>query len=142
MKAWSLLVLLALPLCAENPVALPEPGPEAGGLRLRLIAAPRDGREGFDVRVDVINVTAGPITLRAEWRSDEQQGDLKEYLDAATSIECVPEVRPWSGGVQAVYRNKPQPEQTLEAGQTLSATWQTEGRHLKNRVLNPNEVQN
>lgn len=142
MKAWRLLLLLALPLFAKEPVALPEPGPEAGGLRLRLIAAPRDGREGFDVRVDVINVTASPITLRGEWRNDIEDGDLKNYLDVATSIECVPEVRPWMGGVEAGHRTKAQPEQVIDAGATLTAMWQTEGRHLKNRVLNPNEVQN
>jgi hypothetical protein len=30
----------------------------------------------------------------------------------------------------------------LKAGDVLSVRWQTEGRHLKNRVTNPNEVQN
>ena len=142
MKAWPWFLLLALPLFAKDPVALPEPGPEAGGLRLRLVAAPREGREGFEVRVDVVNVTEHTITLRAEWRGDEEQGGLKDYLDAATSIECVPEVRPWMGGVTEGRRTQPQPEQVIEGGGTLTATWHTEGRHLKNRVLNPNQVQN
>ena len=39
-------------------------------------------------------------------------------------------------------RKSPQPEQVLEKGAVLSVRWQTQGRHLKNRVTNPNEVQN
>jgi hypothetical protein len=46
------------------------------------------------------------------------------------------------GGVTVGQRKSPQPEQVLKPGETLSVRWRTEGRHLKNRVTNPNEVQN
>ncbi len=126
---------------AETPVV--KPGPEQGGLRLRLEVAqrPEAGQEGYEVHIDVINVSAQPITLRAGWRN-EDPGDVKDYLDAATSIECVPAIAPWIGGVMEGQRQAPQPEYVLKAGETLPVRWQTDGRHLKNRVTNPNEVQN
>jgi hypothetical protein len=120
-----------------------EPGPEEGGLRLRLAVTPRTAgdTEGYEVRVDVINFSAQAVTLRARWRYDDA-GDVKDYIDAATSIECVPAIAPWMGGVAVGQRKAPQPEQLLKAGEILSVHWQTEGRQLKNRVTNPNEVQN
>jgi hypothetical protein len=110
---------------------------------LRLVVAPRadTGKDGYEVRIDLINSSANPVTLRAGWRYDDA-GDLKDYLDAATSIECVPAVAPWIGGVREGQRKTPQPEHLLKAGETLSVRWQTEGQRLKNRVTNPNEVQN
>ena len=139
----TLLIFVTLnPLRAET-AALPEPGPEDGGLRLRLVVAPRTeaGKEGYDVRVDLLNTSERAITLRAGWES-EDTGDLKDYIDAATSIECVPAVRRWMGQVRQGQRKSPQPEQVIKPGALLSVHWQTEGRHLKNRVTNPIEVQN
>jgi hypothetical protein len=139
----ALLILVTLYLRAAETAAPPEPGPEDGGLRMRLVAVPRTegSKEGYDVRVDLLNISERAITLRAGWRNEET-GDLKDYIDAATSIECVPAVRRWMGGVQQGQRKLPQPEQVLEPGAVLSVRWQTEGRHLKNRVTNPNDVQN
>ena len=83
----ALLAALALPLGAAEPtIPLPEPGPEAGGLRLRLLVSPRSGNEGYEVRVDLLNASDRTITVRANWRNDEA-GDLREYIDAGTSIE-------------------------------------------------------
>jgi hypothetical protein len=120
-----------------------EPGPENGGLRLRLAVEPRIDakKEGYRVRIDLINVSARTITLKTGW-TNEDSGDVTSYLEAATSIECVPAVAPWSGGVLQGHRTLPQSEYRLRAGETLSARWETEGRKLKNRVTNPNEVQN
>jgi hypothetical protein len=142
----TLLALVSLNLWAAETDMLPvpgPPGPEEGGLRLRLVVAPRTdaGKEGFNVRVDLLNISERAITLRAGWENDDA-GDVKDYLDAATSIECVPEVRRWIGGVRVGHRQSPQPEQVVKPGAVLSVRWQTEGRHLKNRVTNPNEVQN
>ena len=94
---------------------LPEPGPEDGGLRLRLAVAPRAeaGKEGYDVRLDLLNQSRRPITLRAGWRHEHDAGDVKAYMEAATNIECVPEVAPWVGAVQQGRRVSPQPEQAL-----------------------------
>jgi hypothetical protein len=121
-----------------------EPGPEDGGLRLRLAVAPRagEGKEGYEVRLDLLNTSRRPVTLRAGWRHEGDAGDAKAYLEAATNIECVPEVAPWMGAVAQGRRVSPQPEQGLGPGETLSVRWQTDGPHLKNRVTDPNEVQN
>ena len=129
-------------LQAEN-TALPEPGPENGGLRMRLMVVPRTGttNEGNEVRVDLLNTTEHAIHLRAAWEYDET-GDLKDYIDAATSIECVPAVQGWMGQIMAAHRQAPQPEQVLKPGEVLSVRWQTEGRYLKNRVADLLTVQN
>ena len=142
----SLLVNAAVAvLCSQLAQAAtePEPGPEDGGLRMRLVVAPRQipTEEGFDVRVDLINSSDRAMTLRAGWRNDDP-GEVKNYIEAATGIECVPAVRPWSGGVHATMRTLPQPEFLLEAGEVLMVRWQTKGRHLKNRVTDSNDVQN
>jgi len=143
MPILAFLILVAPHLGAAESAALPEPGPEDGGLRMRLVVVPRTdaGKEGYDVRVDLLNTSERAITLRAGWRNEEM-GDLKDYIDAAMSIECVPAVRRWMGGVQMGHRKSPQPEQVLKPGEILPVRWQTDGRHLKNRVTNPNEVQN
>lgn len=137
------LILVTTCLQAAEPATLPEPGPEDGGLRLRLVVAPRSDtrEEGFDVRLDLHNTSDVAMTLRAGWSHDEP-GDVKDYLAAATSIECVPAVVPWRGGVLAPQRKLPQPEYVLKAGEVLSVRWQTKGRQLKNQVTDPNEVQN
>jgi len=139
----ALLILFTPHLRAAEPATLPEPGPEDGGLRMRLVVAPRTdvGKEGYDVRVDLLNTSERAITLRAGWEGEEA-GDLEDYVDAATSIECVPAVRRWVGGVMQGRRTSPQPEYVLQPGKVLSVRWQTQGRHLKNRVTNPNDVQN
>lgn len=139
----TLLIVAAPHLWAAEPGGLPEPGPEDGGLRLRLVVLPRTDqvKEGYDVRVDILNTSGRAITLRAAWTLD-RAGDVKDYIEAATSFDCVPAVRRWTGGVITGQRKSPQPEQVLKAGEILSAQWQTTGRHLKNRVANPNEVQN
>ena len=98
----ALLILVTPYLRAAETAALPEPGPEDGGLRMRLAVTPRTDttNDGYEVRVDLLNVSDRAITLRAGWTRDDA-GDLKDYIDAATSMECVPAVRRWMGGVQA-----------------------------------------
>lgn len=139
----TLLFLVTLNLRAAEPAALPEPGPEDGGLRMRLVVVPRTdaSNEGYDARVDLVSTSEQPITLRAGW-GGENEGDVKDYIDAATSIECVPAVQRWMGQVGMGHRKSPQPEQVLKPGAVFSVRWQTEGRHLKNRVTNPTVVHN
>jgi hypothetical protein len=139
----TLLVLATVHVQAAEATTLPEPGPEDGGLRMRLMVVPRinPGKEGFNVRVDLLNTSHHAITLRAAWRNEEA-GDLKEFLEAATSIECVPARQRWMGQITVGRRKAPQPEQVLQPGAVLSADWQTEGRHLKNRVVDPLTAQN
>jgi hypothetical protein len=100
------------------------------------------GAEGYDVRLDLVNVSDRAIWLKANWEHDSDKGDLKDYLEAATSIQSDPPIAPWVGQVQGGYRKWPQPEQELKAGESLSIRWQTGGRQLKNRVTDPNAVQN
>jgi hypothetical protein len=138
-----LLLVVAPPMQAAEKTGLPEPGPEESGLRMRLLVKPRTdaGKEGYDVRVDLLNTSERAIKLLGKWRN-EDRGDVKDYIEAATSIECVPAIKRWMGGVQMGHRESPQPEQIIEKGEVLSVRWQTAGRYLKNRVTNPNEVQN
>jgi hypothetical protein len=133
-----LAVILALPQLGLT--ADPEPGPESGGLRLRFAATPRSG-EGFDVRIDVLNISNRPITLHTDWQG-EASGSLKDYLEAATSIECEPAIEPWRGGTQATPNTPTQSTQELKAGESLSISWQTSTRRLKNRVSHPARAEN
>jgi hypothetical protein len=132
-----------LTLKAE-PVVRPEPGPEENGLCMRLMVQPmpEPDREGFELQLDLLNKSQKDITLRADWRDDGDEGDLKDYIEAATSIECVPAVAPWIGGVRQGQRKAPQPEYVLKRGEVLSLSWKTDRRRLKNRVTDPNKVQN
>ncbi len=50
--------------------------------------------------------------------------------------------RSLDGGDAERGRTSPQPEHVLKAGEALSARWKSDARRLKNRVTNPNEVQN
>src|SRR5262245_6526910 len=77
-----------------------EPGPEDAGLRLRFTVVPREdaAKPGYEVRLDLLNVSHQDVMLQTAWRSD-QTGDVKEYLEAAASIESVPAIAPWIGGV-------------------------------------------
>jgi hypothetical protein len=121
------------------------PGPESGGLRLRFAVTPNPpatGQEGYDVRLDLLNVSDHDITLRANWRRQENDGNLNAYLEASTSIETYPPIAPWIGQVQEGRRISPQPERVLQPGEVLSLRWQTTGRQLKNGVSDPNAVQN
>jgi hypothetical protein len=141
-----LLVLTAsaAPRGAPDPPPI-EPGPESGGLRLRLAVipnSPEPGQEGYDVRLDLLNVSRADITLRANWRHQENDGDLKDYLEASTGIETYPPIAPWIGQVMQGHRISPQPERVLKAGEVLSLRWQTRGPQLKNGVTDPTAVQN
>jgi hypothetical protein len=139
-----LLLLLVANLSPALADSLAEPGPEDGGLRLRFIVTPRLDAQapGYDVRLDLLNTSDRDVTLRAKWRNDGDEGEVADYIEAAASIECVPAIAPWIGGVAERGRNSPQPEKVLKAGEVLSARWKSPARRLKNRVTNPNEVQN
>jgi len=139
-----LLLTPAIIRSAADPPPL-EPGPESDGLRLRLAVIPNPletGQEGYDVRLELLNISDHDITLRANWRGQEDDGKLEDYLEASTSIETYPPIAPWIGQVQEGRRISPQPERVLKPGEVLSLRWQTRGPHLKNRVTDPNAVQN
>ncbi len=140
---WAGSLLHGIAGSSVTPQQQSEPGPENGGLRLRFAVTPRQetGSSGYNVRIDVLNVSTRDILLRAAWTHDEPS-TVSDYLEAATSIECVPAIAPWIGGVMQRERQQPQPQQTLKAGETLWVGWQTDQPRLKNRVTNPNDVQN
>jgi hypothetical protein len=141
----SLLFVLLTPLLRALAESPPEPGPESGGLRMRLVVTPRSeiGKDGYDVRLDLINVSGDAIILRADWGGLRgSDGDLQAFVEAATSIETWPVIAPWIGQVAVGTPKSPEPEQVLPAGETLTLKWQTDGRRLKNKVSDPNAVQN
>src|SRR4051794_29705151 len=103
-----LVSLLSLNLANVLAADAPEAGPEDGGMRLRLVVTPGDaGKEGYDVKLDLLNGSQQPITLRAGWAHETDAGDVKDYLEAAASIECVPAIAPWTGGVMQGQRTAP-----------------------------------
>lgn len=128
---------------AAEPV-LPEPGAENDGMRMRLMVRNwgEGDKAGHEVRVDVLNVSPLARKLRADWLYETDTGNLKEYLEAATSIESYPPIAPWVGQIMGGRRTTPQPDYTLEPGEVLTLQWHTEGNFLKNRVSNKLEVQN
>ena len=140
----ALLTLTVLISRTAIPFEQPAPGPEDGGLQLKLVVLPhpKADKEGYDVRVDLFNTTKQDITLRAGWWYDTDKGDAKDYIEASTSIETYPAVAPWVGQVVAEHRTSPQPDYVLKAGEVLSVRWHTNGRRLKNKVTDPNTVQN
>jgi hypothetical protein len=100
------------------------------------------GKVGHEMRVDVLNVSRQARKLQADWLYETDTGNLKEYLEAATSMESYPPIAPWIGQIMGGGRNTPQPEYVLEPGEVLTLTWHTEGNFLKNRVSNKLDVQN
>jgi hypothetical protein len=142
-----MLGLLCCAACSAHAEQVVEPGPENGGLRLRLMvtkrSTPREG--GFDVRLEVINASADKVTLRTGWESNEE-GDVKDYLRLHASVETYPPIEPEKGATGSrEVRTTPQKELTLAAGETLSLNWQSTGRRLKTEsvlgVENPELVE-
>jgi hypothetical protein len=111
---------------------------------LRLVVLPHSqtGKEGYEVRVDLINAAKQDVTLRAVWLDDRDRGGLKDFIEASTSIQTHPAIAPWVGQVLMPHRTLPQPEYVLKAGEVLPVGWHSEGRRLKGKVTDPNNVQN
>ena len=70
---------------------MPQPGPEAGGVRLRLVVS---DREGFDVRLELVNEGKQEVIVKSNW-APEREGTFEEYLEEAASIESFPAIEPW-----------------------------------------------
>jgi hypothetical protein len=142
-SAWLFLV----PLCASGAAlggdredaktpALPEPGPENSGLRLRLVVAnpPPGGPAEHDMRLEVLNVGKEPVTLVTEWRLGAVgAGDYAQYLEEATTFTAVPEVlvRVFcvGGGGDPV-----QVDALIGPGRSFVSEWRVKGRTLSSFV--------
>ena len=137
-----LLVLFAFLVQAEE--ALPDPGPENGGMRLRLVVRPESltTNEAYHVRLDLLNVSEKPITLVADWSDESERGDYKEYLESDVSIETYPEIIGLMAQVYVGHRQTPQPQFVLEANKTLTLEWTSGGKRLKNKWTHPLDTQN
>ena len=133
-------ILLIFCLTAVLTASEIEPGPESGGLRMKLIVSPV--KSGLEVRVEIENVSDRPITMKGSWWHDSSDGDFADYIAAALSIETWPAITPWMGQTMAGDRTKPQPEQSLDSGKTWSTTWKTDGKRLKSHVTDPLSVHN
>lgn len=138
---WILLAVActSLPMWGRAAPAMPQPGPEASGVRLRLVVSER---EGFDVRLELVNEGKEQVTVKSNW-AQEREGTFEEYLEEAASIESYPEIEPWLGQVRAgPARQSPEPTHALQPGEAVAVQWHTDGRRLKNKASNPLEVQN
>ena len=117
---------------------LPEPGPEVGGLRLRLRVGPEG--EGHDVRLDLLNVSGKRIALKLHWlgpgRSNGEaavtQEVFRNVLLANVGVESDPALAPYVGQVGIgsgvswlTYGHKLEPEQAIDL------RWKTAGRRFK-----------
>jgi len=140
------LMVLVVPVALRPSAghALPKPGPEKSGLRLRLLVSSKTGtsNDSYSVRADLINVTDRPITVVANWPSDREKGDFKDYFESALSIRTAPEIMHWQRQVISDHRQLPQPTAVLQPKQTLTVRWEASGRRLKNKLTRPLEVRN
>ena len=119
---------------AAEPAILP--GPENGGLRLQFSVTAKPRIAGFEVQLDLLNVTQDRITLQTAWGSNDD-GDVQEYLKTVAELETIPLFAPEHGATGALEeRTEPQRTLALQAGETLSLRWQTSERRLKG---NPSE---
>lgn len=133
-------ILLAVSLTTFLSASEIEPGPESGGLRMKLIVNPTPS--GYDVRLEIKNVSEQRIVMKADWWYDTYDGNFDEFIEAALSIETNPSITPWTGQVMAPHRTITQPQQLLAAGETWSMSWKSEGNKLKTRSIDPLSVHN
>src|SRR4051794_41115375 len=117
----TVLILLGLlaPVRGAAAAELPDPGPEDGGLSLRLLVKPEGGaaKGGYEVRLDLINTSDKAVTVRTNWPDERGTDGVSGYLEAAASIEAVPPIAPWVGGIGRGRRTSPQREQVLKPGE-------------------------
>ncbi len=113
--------------------AMPDPGPESGGLRMRLVVNTSrvNGSDSREISLELLNVTKEPIKLSAQWPYEKDKGDFAEYLKQAVNFIASPEIGPWEGQTMASDRKAPQPEYTLMPDTPLVIKWNTTGRLLK-----------
>lgn len=107
---------------------------------MRLTVSPAEA--GHEVRVDIENVTKQPITMKAGWWHDTNDGNFAEFIEGALSVETWPAIAPWIGQVMGEHRTKPQPEQLLAPSETWSTSWKADGKTLKSHVADPLSVHN
>lgn len=138
----SILVALAIVLASALANAQPEAGPENGGLRLRWLVSPQQEAKGYDVRLELLNVSSQDVVLRARWPRDLDKGSVKDYIESATSIETYPAIAPWVGQMIDAKRTTPQAEQVLKSGEALTMRWRTDKPRLKHKVVYSHSVQN
>ena len=127
-------VVPVLPLRPGEP-ALPEPGPENHGLRLRLVVDTKaeKGADVHAVRLDLLSAGRQPVTLVAQWPYEQDTGDYAQFLASEVAFVTFPEVVPDSAQTAGGERQSPQPEYRVAPGGSLSVSWQARGRRLKER---------
>lgn len=128
-----MMVLLVLVCFSSGYSALPEPGPENHGLRLRL-SITSEGSKTEDihtVQLNLINTGKNSITLTAKWLYEQNTGDYGEYLKSEVMLISFPEVVLAAAQTAGSLRSSPQPKQVLKSGESLMVKWQVIGPHLK-----------
>jgi hypothetical protein len=140
----ALLAVTLLISVSASTAEQPEPGPENSGLRLRLVVTPdaKSGKEGYDVRLDLLNSSKQDITLRANWWYEADKGDVKDYLEGSVGIDAFPPCAIPGAQVPIGNRTSPQPRLVLKAGKVLPMSWHADGRRLKSREYAPSFAHN
>lgn len=131
------MLLIAVCLAVNTPLGLAqgekaaEPGPQNGGLRLRLTLTRAVKSAEWEVRMDLINDSQQSIALQTAWESSEP-GDVKDYLQAAAQIETTPYFAPEHGATGfSEARTEQQKTLNLPANESLELRWRTGGPRLK-----------
>lgn len=131
----AVLVVLGMlvPVCAKagTTASLPEPGPENGGLRLRLVITPQGTGGIHTVTVELQNTGPRAVNLVGEWDYEENSGDYKAFFERWVRFLTYPEVQPESFQTAGGERHSPQPEQGLSPGESLIVSWSVTGNQIR-----------
>jgi len=132
---WILLMLCGclIPVLvgANPPVTLPDPGPENGGLCLRLIITPERDVGSHMIAVELQNTGPKVVTLIGEWDCEEDRGDYEAFFAKRVAFSTCPEVQPESFQTAGRERHAQQPRYKLAPGKSLVVSWKAQGDQIR-----------
>ncbi len=112
---------------------LPEPGPENGGLRLRLsiITSRQDTNDVYSVRLGIINVSSEPVILVGQPGYERHAKDYATFLKSIVSFVTFPEILPPLGQTAGIEPKSAPPKTTIKPQEEFVVRWRSSGRRLK-----------
>jgi hypothetical protein len=114
-----------------KPVALPEPGPERDGLRLRLVVVKSaEKKDRHDFALEILNVSSKAVTLVVERAYETEDNSVASALRDNTRFHVSPDVVDFGYQTSGTFRQSPQPQVTIDAGKSQTFKWPVEGRRL------------
>ena len=110
---------------------LPDPGPENGGLCLRLVIVPGPQGDSRTINMELLNTGLKAVSLVGEWDYEEDKGDYEAFFAKRMAFVTYPEVQPESFQTAGGRRNASQPAYELAPGKSLSVSWRSQGRQIR-----------